>query len=91
MTADTAISVKDYTTPCITRLDTYLDETQQNVYNATEVSGTITNEAPSTVMNTILECCHSCTDHLRNCGDTETKSCSGEHKCDGKKNCKGKH
>ena len=91
------ISVKDYTTPCINQLDTYLSTAQQQVYDASGVNSTVINAksvdntTQGTVMNTILECCHSCTDSLRNCGDTESKSCSGEHKCGDKKNCKGKH
>ncbi len=41
------------------------------------------------VMKTILDCCSSNTSR---CGDTEGRnSCSGDHKCNNKKNCKGKH
>ena len=44
------------------------------------------------VMSTILDCCNNATSSSScNCDDTESKSCSGEHGCRGKKNCNGKH
>lgn len=44
------------------------------------------------VMSTILDCCNNAASSSScNCGDTESKSCAGEHGCSGKKNCKGKH
>lgn len=67
-----------------------VDKKLQEVYDAAGVKADTL--AQGTVMNTILECCHSCTKDLNKCGDTEDRnSCSGAHKCDGKKNCKGKH
>ena len=40
---------------------------------------------------TSAQSCNDCVANLDKCGDTESKSCSGEHKCGDKKNCKGKH
>jgi hypothetical protein len=83
-------SVKDYTTPCVNQLDTYLTtstSSERSGAKYTTAHNNIENKrdiTQGTVMQTILNAC--------NCGDTEgCNSCSGEHKCDGKKNCKGKH
>ena len=89
-------SLSDYTTPCVNQLDTYLttstssEHSNVKAYNKTENIEDITQE---TVMQTILNACNSATSSCSgNCGDTEGyNSCSGEHKCIGKKNCKGKH
>jgi hypothetical protein len=88
-------SLKDYTTPCVNQLDTYLttstssEHSNVKAYNKTENKEDITQ---GTVMQTILNACNSATSSCGNCGDTEGRnSCSGEHKCSSKKNCKGKH
>jgi hypothetical protein len=83
-------SLKDYTTPCVNQLDTYLTTSTSSELCGTKYTTAHNNIENNkdiiqgTVMQTILNAC--------NCGDTEgCNSCSGEHKCDGKKNCKGKH
>ena len=89
-----SISVKNYTTPCVNVLDSTL----------TSTSGCSTNTAckncleqeditQGSVVQTILDCCNKATSSGScNCDDTEGhNSCSGEHKCGSKKNCKGKH
>ena len=83
-------SLKDYTTPCVNQLDTYLTTSTSSELGGTKYTtahnniGNKEDITQGTVMQTILNAC--------NCGDTEgCNSCSGEHKCDGKKNCKGKH
>ena len=92
------ISVKDYTTPCINQLDVNLNTSTSNntkyttVYGCTDGVDCKEDITQGTVMQTILGCCSNATSSSCNCGDTEGhNSCSGEHKCGSKKNCKGKH
>ena len=96
------VSVKDYTTPCTTGLDTYLTTSTSSEINGTSMYATAYNcadgadrteaLAQGTVMQTLLGACNNAvSSDSCNCGDTESKSCSGEHKCNGNKNCKGKH
>jgi hypothetical protein len=74
--------LKDYTTPCINQLDTYLntstsgEHSNVKAYNKTENKEDITN---GVVMQTILSACNNAvTPSNCNCGDTEGRnSCSG--------------
>lgn len=92
-------SVKDYTTPCVNQLDTYLTTSTSSELSGTKYTtahNNIENKKDITegvVMQTILNACNnSGKADTCSCGDTEgCNSCSGEHKCSGKKNCKGKH
>jgi hypothetical protein len=88
-------SLKDYTTPCVNQLDSYLTtsiSSGSNVkaYNKTENKEDVTD---GVFMQTFLNAyTNSSKADTCSCDDTEgCNSCSGEHKCDGKKNCKGKH
>ena len=94
------ISVKDYTTPCINQLDVNLTTSTSSIlngtkcttaYNCTDGVDCPEDLTQGTVMQTILDCCSKASSDSCNCGDTESKSCSGEHKCGSKKNCKGCH
>ena len=95
------ISVKDYTTPCINQLDVNLTTSTSSIlngmkcttaYNCTDGVDCKEDITQGTVMQTILDCCSKATSDSCNCGDTEGhNSCSGEHKCGSKKNCKGCH
>lgn len=97
-------SLKDYATPCINQFDTHLTTSISNEFSGTEYTTAYNysdDVAKGDVMNTILDCCRNnvkihkesaCEYNNDRCGDTEGRnSCSGVHKCDGKKNCKGKH
>ena len=88
-------SLKDYTTPCVNQLDSYLATSisggsNVKAYNKTENKEDITE---GIAMQTILNACNNFGKaDTCSCDDTEgCNSCSGEHKCSVKKNCKGKH
>ena len=85
------ISVKDYTTPCVNQLDVNLSTSTSSAFNGMKSTTARKDITQGTVMQTILDCCSNATSDSCNCGDTESKSCSGEHKCGGKKNCNGCH
>jgi hypothetical protein len=78
-----------YLTPCVEHLDAKVTcKTTEGKVQATGVSGygyscsTTSKKVPGTYTTAHNSCCD----------DTEGRnSCSGEHKCDGKKNCKDKH
>jgi hypothetical protein len=77
------LSYDQYTKPEV-------DKKLQEVYDTCGVKAEAITQG--NVMNTILNACHACTSNINKCGDTEGhNSCSGEHKCNGKKNRKGKH
>lgn len=79
-----------HTTGCNESTKSEADKKLQEVYDAAGVKADVI--AQGTVMSTILNTCKDCTSHLNKCGDTEGRnSCSVDHKCGGKKNCKGKH
>ena len=88
-------SIKDYTTPYVNQLDSYLSTTsttsELSGTKHTKVYGNAEDPTQGNVMKTILECCHNCIDGLAKHSDTEPNSCSGEHKCKGNKQCKGNH
>ena len=98
---DTCTSVKDYTTPCINQLDVNLSTSTSSAlsgtkyttaYNCADGADCKEDITQGTVMQTVLGCCSNATSSGScNCDGTEPKSCSGEHKCGGKKNCKSKH
>ena len=93
------ISVKDYTTPCVSELDTYLTTSTSSKINGTSMYATAYNNTEDitkgTVMQTILNAC-GC-----NCIDTEGKATETAMEaaqandnpacCSDKKNRKGKH
>lgn len=91
-------SIADYTTPCVNELSTSLATSASNEISSTKYAlynnCAENNEdiTQGTVMSTIINTCTDCVNNLNKCDDTEGRnSCSGEYKCNNKKNCKGKH
>ena len=86
LTTSTPLSIKDYTTPCVNELDSYLTTASSELngtkyttaYNSTENKEDV---ADSATMKTILSACNGAvTSSSCNCCDTEgCNSCSGEH------------
>lgn len=81
-------TINNYVNECTSKPE--LDKKLQEVYDTTGVRADDITQG--TVMTTILNACHDCTSNINKCDDTEGRnSCSGEHKCGSKKNCKGSH
>lgn len=88
-------TLEQYINPDIKDLDAKYTSSTSCDANGTKYTTAYNNGDDITsgvVMKTVLDCCNNATYSSDcNCDDTESKSCSGEHGCHGKKNCKGCH
>ena len=88
-------TLEQYINPDIKDLDAKYTSSTSCDTNGTKCATAYNNGDDITsgvVMKTILDCCNNATSSSSsNCSDTESRSCSGEHVCGGKGNCKGKH
>jgi len=95
-------SIKDYTTPCVNELDSYLTTTSSefsstgyttahnSISRGESDSQTSAGVSDGSVMTSILKCCNDCVSNINKCDDMESNSSNTGSKCAGKQNCKGR-